>query len=488
MVVTGALGLTTGGSAVADSNPGVGSSYAQGFQVTPHEGSLAVGAVFDEALAGHTDQIAKAQSQGVDLGAVGTSLKGYNCGQPPSKLAAYVPTPLEAETPDGGGTDSASAGPSPQDNNSDGSVEQVTANGTPYGEANTTFAGPLNAANNFVGISGIHSRAWSGLVNGTRDAGASEDIGQVTIAGVVSLSHLHWQADYPANGTPTSSFTIGQATISGNSVPTGDPSTVIAAANQALSNIGIVLNYPTQTFAPPTQYNPSGIAFESPLQIEVVGGSARDQVGNPLVNAIHQQEAAPAYALENGFGDPGTQAPYSSLAPVEQNDPTTPLESNNSGYYGLQWALCNSDTPITVADITMASFTSGGYFNIALGGVNASSGPLPENQYNLSLPDFGALSDGSSMFTPGSPGTPGTPAIPATAGLAGASEPSTASGTPGSTTQSQRQQEVPAASVTAEAAGPLLGIGLGVLGFLGLLAEADRRMIRRAYNTANFEE
>ena len=106
--MTGALGLTSGGAAVADSNPGVGSSYAQGIQVTPHDGSLAVGAVFDEALAGHTDQIAKAQSQGLDLGAVGTSIKGYNCGQPPSKLADYVPTPIVAETPTGGGTDQAS--------------------------------------------------------------------------------------------------------------------------------------------------------------------------------------------------------------------------------------------------------------------------------------------------------------------------------------------------------------------------------------------
>jgi hypothetical protein len=34
----------------------------------------------------------------------------------------------------------------------------------------------------------------------------------------------------------------------------------------------------------------------------------------------------------------------------------------------------------------------------------------------------------------------------------------------------------------------LLGIGLGVLGLLALLAEADRRIIRRGVNTANFEE
>lgn len=484
MVVTGALGLTSGGAAVADSNPGVGSSYAQGIQVTPHDGSLAVGAVFDEALAGHTDQIAKAQSQGLDLGAVGTSIKGYNCGQPPSKLADYVPTPIVAETPEGGGTDQASAGPSPTDNNSDGSVEQVSANSAPYGEANTTLAGPLNVANNFIGISGVASRAWSGIVKGSRDAGATVDIGALTIAGTVSLSHLHWQADYPATGSPTSSFTIGQAAIAGNAVPTADPSALATAINTALSNVGVAISFPTKTTAPPSQYNPSGIQFEGPLQIEVLGGSARDQVGNPLVNAIHQNEYAPVSALENGFA--GASSPYNSLAPLEQNDPTAPLEANNSGYYGLQWALCNSDTPVTVADVTMASFTSGGYFNIGLGGVNASSGPLPDNQFNLAEFNFAGLSSASAdQFMPGSTGTPSIGGTPAIAGTPGQS---ISGSTPQGATSSPRSQRVVAADVSKEAAGPLLGIGIGVLGLLGLLAEADRRMIRRNFNHASFEE
>src|SRR5580704_8803558 len=39
------------GNAGADQNPTTGSSYAQLLQVAPHEGSLAVGAIFGEALA-----------------------------------------------------------------------------------------------------------------------------------------------------------------------------------------------------------------------------------------------------------------------------------------------------------------------------------------------------------------------------------------------------------------------------------------------------
>jgi hypothetical protein len=469
MVVTGAIGLATGGSASGATDPGVGSSYAQGFQVTPHEGSLAVGAVFDEALAGHTDQVARAQSQGLDLGAVGTSIKGYNCGQPPSALANYVPSPLEAETPTNGGTDQATAGPSPSQNNSDGSVEQVLANDTPYGEADTTLAGPIAGPNNFIVISGVASKAWSGLVNGTRDAGATVDIGYVSIAGVVTLSHLHWSADYPDGKQPTSSFAIGQATIDGTAVPTGDPSQVINAVNQALNSIGVVLSYPTAT-------NASGIQFESPLQIEVVPNSTRNGVTDPVISGAVEPNYYPiANGLENGFAN--TSAPYNSLAPVEQQDPTGQLEQ----------ALCQSDTPITVLDITMASFTAAGYFNIALGGVNASSGPMPTNPYNLAMFNFGSLSSNSDQLSSGTAGLTGTPGTPAIAGTPGQTLSGSSSPAGQGSTKTQTQRVVPA-SVTAPAAGPLLGIGLGILGFLALLAEADRRMIRRTLNTATFEE
>lgn len=466
MVVTGAIGLATGGAASGATDPGVGSSYAQGFQVTPHEGSLAVGGVFDEALAGHTDQIARAQSQGLDLGAVGASIKGYNCGQPPTALANYVPDPLQAETPSGGGTDESSAGPSPSDNNSDGSVEHVMANDTPYGEADTTFAGPVSGPNNFVVISGVTSKAWSGLVKGARDAGATVDIGSVSIAGVVSLSHLHWQADYPDGKQPTSSFSIGFASINGTPVPTADTSQVLNAINQALSNIGVVVASPTATSA-------QGIQFESPLQIEVVPNSTRNGVTDPVVSGVVEPNYYPlANGLENGFAN--TSAPWNSLAPVEKGDPTGQLEQ----------ALCQTDTPITVADITMASFTAAGYFNIALGGVNASSGPMPTNDFNLSEFNFGQISSGLDQLssTAGSAGLAGTPAIAGTPG-----QTISGSSTPGSGGSTQPQRVVPA-SVSSPAAGPLLGIGLGVLGFLGLLAEADRRMIRRTFNTASFEE
>src|SRR5579883_2916276 len=73
------LAATAAPAGAADSGT-QGSAYGQLFQVTPYEGSLAAGAIFGEALAGHTNAFAKAQSQGMDLGAVGDSIKSYNCG------------------------------------------------------------------------------------------------------------------------------------------------------------------------------------------------------------------------------------------------------------------------------------------------------------------------------------------------------------------------------------------------------------------------
>ena len=461
-------------------SPGVGSSYAQGFQVTPHEGSLAVGGVFDEALAGHTDKIARAQSQGLDLGAVGTSIKGYNCGSPPTALANYVPDPLQAETPSNGGKTTGSAGPSPQSNNSDGSTEYVLADSSPYGEADTVFGGTIAAPSNLITIAHVASKAWSGLVNGNRVAAATTDIGQVTIAGSVTLSGLHWETTFPSGGSakPTSSFAINKVTVAGQSLPPADLSAVANAANQALGKLGIVLVFPTSTSA-------QGIQFESPLQIEVVPSSTRDGITDPVISGVVAKNEYPiANALENGFAN--SSPPYNALAPLEQGPTGSPQQQ-------LEAALCQSDTPITVADITVAAFTAGGYFNIGLGGVNATSGNLPVNPFSLSV--FSPFSlPGSTQTIPGSAGlaaTPGTSgggpaASPAQSNLPNPT--SSAAPAPSGNSGAAPASISPAAAVAHAASGPLLGVGLGVLGLLGLLAELDRRSIRRTVRSAVFEE
>ena len=470
LVVAGGTSLLGTGGAAADSAPGQGSSYAQLLQVTPHEWSLAVGAVFGEALAGHTDTVARAQSQGMDLGAVGQSAQGYNCGNPPNQyIYNAVPEPLETETGQQGADQGVTQSPSQSDYFA---TEYVKATSAPYGEADTTYAGPVADPTNAFAVTGMRSKAWSGNVNGVNEAGATSDIASLDIGGVVVLDGLHWEVLYPTGAQPTASFSIAHAIISGTALPTtADLSAVQGAINQALGTIGLQVQLPVNTEA-------QGIDFLSPLQVEVVPNATRDAVLDPAVTGLQPVYYQMANGLENGFST--DQSPYSGLGQVEATPPGQQLEAG----------LCQTDTPITVTDITVASFDGGGYFNAALGGVNATSSTLPANSYNLS--EFSAYSlPGSTTYIPGTgaasgttPGILGTPAATAatsaTSAGGGSSSPAQRAAT-GLRLASRQHGGTPAG-------GPLLAAGLGGLGLMALLAEGDRRMMRRAQRTAIIEE
>ena len=464
MVILGAVGL--GGSpARADTSPGVGSSYAQSLQVTPHEGALAVGVVLGEALAGHTNKVARAQSQGEDLGSIGLSLEGYNCGtQPSPQQVALIPQALQTETGQPGAaqgqtvqpTDGVSKASPTSWPPSWGSTEHVQADDKPYGEADTSYG--LIDGGAFT-VAGMTSKAWSGLVNGTRVAGATSDIGSINlVAGQVQLKHLHWEVAYPSGGAgaPTGSFSIGQMTIGGTAVPTADPSAALAAANKVLGVLGIEIDAPSLSQA-------QGVEFVSPLEIRVVPNDTRDKILLAAIVPAQGAEHPIAQGLEEGF------------------NPAEPQQ--------IVQALCQSDTPITVADITIASIDGGGYFSAGFGGVNANSGDLPANQFDLN--PFAASSTlGSSSLVGGTqavPGTPGTAGTPGDAALATPSAPqvegtSTVRGI-GNAPASR------AAAVSSAASGPLLAIGLGGLALLALLVEGDRRVMGRthAFDANKFE-
>jgi hypothetical protein len=156
----------------------------------------------------------------------------------------------------------------------------------------------------------------------------------------------------------------------------------------------------------------------------------------------------------------------------------------------LAAATCQSDTPITVADITIASFTGGGYFNTALGGVNATSGDTPVNPYTLApfAPTSVAGLNQTLAGTAAVAGTPGT-AGALTSGTSGsaASVGGGGGGAAGSTGGGGGTRPLERAGAVSHASGPLLAIGLGGLALLALLAEGDRRMMRRAHRHLAFD-
>jgi hypothetical protein len=461
--------LVAGGPARADVAPGVGNAYAQAFQDTPKDGSLEVGVVLGESIAGHTNYVARALSQGVDLTAIGTSLQSYNCGTAPTPTqTALVPQPLQAETgqpgADQGFTQSPTDGVSSESSTqpvppSFGSTEHVQATGTPYGEADTSY-GSVSIPGVPFSVTGMTSKAWSGMVDGNRVAAATSDVGSVNfLNGAVVLDGLHWSVTYPSGGTgnPAGTFSIGSLTVEGQSVPTVDPTTALQAANAALTPLGIQL-------VPPSAANASGMESVSALEIDVLPNATRQQVLGGTVAAAEPATGPLESGLEGGFSP-------SEPSPLVQ-------------------ALCQSDTPITVADIAVASVDGGGSYTTSLGGVNATSGEAPTNPYNLSLSSFGSVS--SSQFLSGSSAVPGTPGLPGTPAVAGTGTAGGVSGSPtaapagsspspaGSAAPTQTQQVSPIAAIGHGAGGPLLAIGLGGLAALALLAEGDRRAMRKA--------
>lgn len=449
--------------------PGVGSSYAQSIQDTPKEGSLSVGVVLGEALAGHTNYVARAQSQGLDETAIGSSLQSYNCGAAPSQSQlSLVPQPLQAETGQPGAAQGYTATPTTGASTEGadqvvpptfGSDEFAQATGTPYGEADTTY-GSISVPGAPFTISGAKSKAWSGLVDGQRVAAATEDIKSINlVSGMVVLDGLHWEVTFPSggSGSPSGAFSIGSMTIDNTPVPTSNPVSALAAANAVLGAVGLQLTVPSAS-------EQQGIEMVTPLELDVVPNTTRDSILDPVVSGTQPVTGPVDGDLENGFsGEP---------ASIEQE-------------------LCQSDTPITVADIAIASVDGAGSYTTSFGGVNATSGAAPSNPFNLSLPSF-ALSPGSTTFIPGTPGTPATAGSPGTAAVSTSGAPSVAStpvstgsstpaatSAPGSSGGSIQPTENIAATGMSPG-GPLLAIGLGALGALLLLAEGDRRLMRRA--------
>ena len=482
---TVSLGITASGASLlaasparADDSPGTGNAYAQLLQDTPREGSLMVGVIAGEALAGHTDTVARAQSQGLDETAIGTSLQAYNCGTAPSaEQKALVAQPLQAETgepgADQGYTDSPTTGASSIGPTSlppsFGSTEFAQATGTPYGLARTSYDS-LAVPGAPFSANGLTSQAFSGLVNGQREAGASAEIGSLDLAGTaVQLDGLKWSVVYPSGGNapPTGSFSVGGLLIGGKAVSFPSPDAAVGLANTALSNLGIVVTAPTIQVQ-------QGIEMVTPLEVEVVPNSTRDAILDGVVNQTGPVTQPVLGGLENGFSP-------AEPAPVVQ-------------------ALCQSDTPITVLDIAIASVDGGGSYVTSFGGVNATSGAIPTNPYNLNLPG-GGLGSGSTQYFPGSAGTAGTTGSPAIAGTAGgASGSSATAGSAGANASSaagnptgsshpaasaQPVEDIAAAGTSP--GGPLLAIGLGGLAGLLLLAEGDRRVMKRAQRAQIFE-
>ena len=417
----------------AATDPGQGTAIATTDRIDPRAGSLSIGITFGTALAGHQNRVAKAQSQAVDLGAIGTSLAAYQCDGTPGPVPdSSQPQPLTTETGQAG----ADKGISQSDLG--GSYSRfVRADSTPAGEAVTTTA-PLSLAG-VVSVGGGVARAWSGITNGVRQATATVDMSGITFPGGTSLAGLHWEATFQSipKVVTTGRFSIGHATIGGVAVPTTDPTATLAKLNTALLPLGLRVDAPSSHVT-------SGIQWVEPLGISVVPSATRDNLAGVVLGAVQ---------------------------PIRQQ-----------AFDALLKAYCKAETEITVVDVAVGGITGAGSFNLTIGGVQATSGVLPANGFDLGIPGsaLGSFVENGALPSTGlggeSPGfsAPTSAALPATAPAKTAPAGVVASGLK---------------AVQGARGGALAGVSLGALAVLAALAEADRRKMRRAQRLgATFEE
>lgn len=423
--------------------PGRGLAIAETQKIDPKAGGLSLGITMGRSIAGHQNTVAQASSQAVDLGVIGTTAAAQQCdGSAPSLPADKQPQAIQVDSRQAdphqtSDQDQVAGAPIP-------SRREALATNAPYGEAITT-TGPLDISG-LIKIGQGVSRTYSGIVDDgkAREAKATVDIDGITFPGGISMSGLHWEAtwrstdDNPAKGF----FTIGSASAGGQSLPTNDPSDTLAKLNDALKPLGYAVR-------PPKAYSRGGAQYVDPMGIEVFPSPTRDALANTLLGGIQ---------------------------PIREDLFTALLNQD-----------CKNSTYITVFDVAVGAMTGGGSFNLILGGVQATSGDALSNQYCLgcggnSSPLTLGGNNASNVLSPSSAIGTSKSATPAAA---------PAANTGGGNAAAAPAAVTPAASTKTKGArgGAMAGVGLASLGLLGLMAEGDRRKMRRAQREIpQFEE
>lgn len=424
VVATALTGPVQAGTPATTSSAGLASASAQSYRLDPRTAALSLGIGFGVSLAGYTNNVAQAESRGIDLGIIGSTLSAEGCdGGDPTLPSERQPQPLRADS-----RDKDSSQLKTENEKYVAAISKaVRADSTPFAEAWTTTAG-LSGSGSLVRLDGVISRATTRLNNGSREAIATSEVGSFGIGGIVELSGMKWVAESRTGAVDENkgSFQIGALKVLGQRLPVNNALKAIENANTLLAPLGLRITYPEVRVA-------AGIQFVDPLKISVVPSNVRDTL---LATVLGQ------------------------LRPLQKNLYDIILEQD-----------CGNDTYILVSDIILGSVTGAGSLSIELGGVNAKSEELKTSKFLEGLPpiasstnndtDLGGFTAFDSNTTLGQ-----APSTPSTAVVGG--NPST------------RRPTLAAASEKGSRGGKMALVGLiGLAGML-LFAERDRRLMRRA--------
>lgn len=428
-VFASAAPLSLGGAEAADA-PGQGTASAQAWKIDPKAGGLSIGITFGQATANHQNEVAKAFSHATNMGVVGTTLAAEGCdGSAPTWPRDQQPQALVVDSRD------ANAANGVEVREREVFRKYGKASNVPFAEA-TTHIGPFIGPG--IEMGGGIARTTSGMVGNVREARAIVEITSLNLGNVVRMASIRWEAVHQSTGAKTVAgrLTIGYASVNGQPLNTQDPSAVLAAANAALTPIGFRLTPGATRVA-------GDIVTVDPLAISVIPNAVRDQVAGTAIGAAQPARKALIDAI---LGEP------------------------------LKY--CKAGTYISVIDIAVGSITGAGEFVLSLGGVQATSGDMPKNEFKL---DLGAVGTDPGLFIPGLDPTITTMSGGAgTSGVlpsGGAGRGGTRAGIPGRGMPIGHRLPVPFKGTRG---GALAVVGLVTLAVVALVAEGDRRKMRAA--------
>ena len=420
---------------------GTASASSQAIKVNPTAAALSIGITFGISLSGYTNDTAKAEARGIDLGIIGTTLAGEPCdGGEPTLAAEDQPQPLAVDSRDADAGTEKSSTDFISGLEIPGFLKKARATKEPLAQA-TSLVVPLGQAG-ALEIAGARSDTITHIVNGnTREAIATAEIGSINIGGgVVKLGNLKWEVIHRtgAENSKRATFTVGSATVGGSllpiPLPANDPAALFGALNTVLLAFGVELR------APVSREVNGGIQLD-PMMVAVVPSPARDQLAGQLLTALN---------------------------PVRQELVKALLDID-----------CGNDTYITVADVALGSFTGAGSFSLELGGASAFTGELAPA---FSIGDVSGPTSFAGTADEIIPGTEGS-SFPASEGAA----PSAVAGN--RNTKGDREVAAPIASTfDGERGGKLALLAGGVLLLLALVAELDRRKMLAAMQPATITE
>lgn len=340
-------------------------------KVAPGVGSLELALGSGVAVAELRNQLAQAQAQSFDLGLIGTTLTADGCDGGPARITPdQLPQPTRVDNRQGDTEASSDEAPI-GDSALGGGREVARASTVPSATAVVTT---LASETPVITVDGGQARATTEVVDGAAREARASTRANLTIAGVLELSGLRWDALHRTGADPqaTASFSIGSGTLGGVPLPLDDLAAAEEQINQALAPTGVSIAFPrVERFE-----TPADLIRVTPLQITMRDSEVGATALGPVLDATRAQR-------EQLFDQ-------------------------------LSAAYCDLAGALLVGDIGVSIVAGTGFLRTDIGGAEALSGEfVTENPFGAAIPPglgpAAVEADGTSVplgsVTPGGSGT-----------------------------------------------------------------------------------